>query len=322
VIVRNFEYLLALHKERHFARAAAACRVSQPTLSAGIKQLEEDMDVRIVKRGQRFEGFTTEGERVLAWAQQMLEDCNRLKQELHELRDQGMQGVFRLGMLPATSALASILSIAFAEQYPAIQLSIQTATHTELLHALRQSELDIALTYVDDAPGDGLDAFALYRERLFLFTASPAPTGPRIAWDDVTALPLSLLRSSVPLPAEHRLQRAPRLLLTDSAAVLAAQVASGRWSTVLPQSLASTLTPTPNLRAIPIETPPAASPVQAPVHANVGFVTIKANPLPPAVHALMEMAHSPDLVDAIRAMLASHRPYLLRTSRKTVTAIA
>ena len=322
MIVRNFEYLLALHKERHFARAAAACHVSQPTLSAGIKQLEEDMDVRIVKRGQRFEGFTTEGERVLAWAQQMLEDCNRLKQELHDLRDQGMQGAFRLGMLPATSALASILSIAFAEQFPAIQLSIQTATAPELLHALRQGELDIALTYVDDAPGDGLDAYALYRERLFLFTTSPSPTGPRIAWDDVTALPLSLLRSSVPLPAEHQLQRAPRLLLTDSPAVLAAQVASGRWSTVLPQSLASTLTHSPNLRAIPIETSPAESPVQAPVQANVGFVTIKANPLPPAVHALMEMAHSPTLVDAIRSMLASHKPYLLRTTRKTVTAIA
>jgi len=50
MIVRNFEYLLALNQERHFARAAAACRVSQPTLSAGIKQLEEDMDARIVRR--------------------------------------------------------------------------------------------------------------------------------------------------------------------------------------------------------------------------------------------------------------------------------
>jgi DNA-binding transcriptional LysR family regulator len=318
MIVRNFEYLLALNQERHFARAAAACHVSQPTLSAGIKQLEEDMDVRIVKRGQRFEGFTTEGERVLAWAQQMQEDCNRLKQELHDLRDQGMQGAFRLGMLPATSALASVLSIAFAEQFPALQLSLQTATAPELLHALRQNELDVALTYVDDAPGDSLDAFSLYRERLFLFSTSPSPTGPRIAWDDVTALPLSLLRSSVPPPAEQQLQRAPRLLLTDSPSVLAAQIASGRWSTVLPQSLASTLTPAPNLRAIPIETSPAASPVQA----NVGFITIKANPLPPAVHALMEMAHSPTLVDAIRAMLASHKPYLLRTPRKTVTAIA
>ena len=55
MIIRNFEYLLALSKERHFARAANACRVSQPTLSAGIKQLEEDMDVLIVKRGRRFE---------------------------------------------------------------------------------------------------------------------------------------------------------------------------------------------------------------------------------------------------------------------------
>lgn len=101
MIIRNFEYLLALNKERHFARAAAACRVSQPTLSAGIKQLEEDMDVLIVRRGRRFDGFTLEGERVLAWAQQMLEDCLRLRHELQGFRDHGMEGPFRLGMLPS-----------------------------------------------------------------------------------------------------------------------------------------------------------------------------------------------------------------------------
>jgi DNA-binding transcriptional LysR family regulator len=312
LIIRNFEYLLALNKEKHFARAAAACRVSQPTLSAGIKQLEEDMDVLIVKRGQRFEGFTREGERVLAWAQQMMDDCSRLKQELHELRDTGMQGPFRLGMLPATSALASLLSVTFAERFPALQISMETADPEHLLKRLRQGEMDIALMHLDQPAGEGLDAYALYRERLFLFTTAATGNGRRISWADVTALPLCLLRSAMPRAAEVQLEKVAKVIHTDSPAVLAAHVASGRWSTVLPQSLAGTLPQTTSLHAIAI-----AKPAE---QINVGFVTAKSDPLPAAVHALMEMAHAPELVAAIRTMLAAHEAYVPPTSRKLAAA--
>ena len=74
VIVRYLEYLAVLAKERHFARAAAVCNVTQPALSAGIKQLEESLGVLIVERRQRFAGLTPEGERVLGWAQRVLAD--------------------------------------------------------------------------------------------------------------------------------------------------------------------------------------------------------------------------------------------------------
>jgi DNA-binding transcriptional LysR family regulator len=313
LIIRNFEYLLALNKARHFARAAAACRVSQPTLSAGIKQLEEDMDVLIVKRGQRFEGFTPEGERVLAWAQQMMEDCLRLKHELHGLRDHGMQGPFRLGMLAATSALASVLSVAFAEKFPALRISIETGDATHLLQALRQGEVDVALTYLDDGVSEGLDAYALYRERMFLFTRATTGENRRVAWTDVTSLPLCLLRSAAPRAAETQLEKATKVTYTDSASVLAAHVGTGRWSTVLPQSLAMMLTKTPDLRAVAVAAPGG--------QANVGFVTLKSDPLPAAVHALMEMAHTPELVAAIRAMLGAHEDYLpKRHDKSTATS--
>jgi DNA-binding transcriptional LysR family regulator len=301
LIIRNFEYLLSLNKERHFARAAAACRVSQPTLSAGIKQLEEDMDVLIVKRGRRFEGFTPEGERVLAWAQQMMEDCTRLKQELHGLRDHGMKGPFRLGMLPATSALASVLSVAFGEKFPELRISIVTGDEMHLLQAIRQGEVDVALTYLDDAVGESLDAYALYRERMFLFTGAAVGENRRVAWADVTSLPLCLMPSAVPRAAETQLENAAKVIYTDSGAVLAAHVGSGRWSTVLPQSLATMLTGPPTLRALAVATPGG--------QANVGFVTAKSDPLPAAVHALMEMAHTPELVTAIRAMLGAHEAF-------------
>ena len=82
MIVRYLEYLVALAKERHFARAAKACNVTQPTLSAGIKQLEESLGVLIVERRHRFAGLTAEGERVLGWAQRVLADYANLEQQL------------------------------------------------------------------------------------------------------------------------------------------------------------------------------------------------------------------------------------------------
>ena len=61
----KLEFLIALAREQHFGRAAEACGVTQPTLSAGIKQLEDTFVVLLVQRGSRFRGFTPEGERVL-----------------------------------------------------------------------------------------------------------------------------------------------------------------------------------------------------------------------------------------------------------------
>lgn len=310
MIIRNFEYLLSLNRERHFARAAAACHVSQPTLSAGIKQLEEDMDVLIVKRGRRFEGFTPEGERVLTWAQQMMEDCVRLKQELHGLRDHGVHGLFRLGMLPGTSAVASVLSVAFAERFPKLQISIETGDAKHLQQALRQGELEVILTYFDEPLGEGFDSFALYSERLFLFTPASADDSRRLSWDSLRSFPLCLLRSVVPHATESQLEQVTRIIHTDSAAVLAAHIETGRWSTVLPQSLAKTLPRMPSLRAVAVSAP----------EVNVGFVLVRSAPLPAAAHALMEMAHTPELVRSIRAVLAAHKDYLPKSTGKSRTA--
>jgi DNA-binding transcriptional LysR family regulator len=66
-MIDKLEYLIALAREQHFGRAAKACGVTQPTSSAGIKQLEDMLGVLLVQRGSRFHSFTFEGERVLEW---------------------------------------------------------------------------------------------------------------------------------------------------------------------------------------------------------------------------------------------------------------
>ena len=103
----------ALARERHFVRAASACNVTQPTLSPGIKQLEESMNILIVERRQRFVGFTPEGERVLAWAQRVLADYGGLIQELSELRD-GLAGQIQIGAIPVSLPSLALLTEPFS----------------------------------------------------------------------------------------------------------------------------------------------------------------------------------------------------------------
>lgn len=70
--MRLLEYFVALAREGHFARAAAACNVTQPTLSAGIVALEEQLGKRLVERDRRYIGLTEEGRAALPWAQQAI----------------------------------------------------------------------------------------------------------------------------------------------------------------------------------------------------------------------------------------------------------
>ena len=56
MLFRQLEYFVALAQERHFARAASACYVSQPALSEAIRKLESELNVPLVRRGQKFEG--------------------------------------------------------------------------------------------------------------------------------------------------------------------------------------------------------------------------------------------------------------------------
>ena len=70
--LRDMQLLAALARHAHFARAADECGISQPAFSARIRNLEIDLGVPVVKRGNRFMGFTAEGEIALKWARRLL----------------------------------------------------------------------------------------------------------------------------------------------------------------------------------------------------------------------------------------------------------
>ncbi|RMW79276.1 LysR family transcriptional regulator [Serratia marcescens] len=301
MIVRNFEYLLALHREGHFGNAAKSCNLSQPTLSAGIKQLEEDMGVEIVRHGRRYDGLTSEGMRVLSWAQQMYDDCKGLERELSALR-RGIEGQFRLGILPGTAGVAPTLSIALAEKTPLLQQSVLVSGASSLLQAIRENNLDIALMHLEDIPGEDFDTHLLYRERIFLFHAARTQQPRSTTWDHVLNRQLCVLNSAVPEPIQDRLmQCTAQTIRTDSIDVLSAHVATGKYSAVLPQSLAGQLAHIPNLHAIAINGPMS--------HSNVGFVAGKNAFEAPSSRALLEMVHTPELAATLQSVISIHRRF-------------
>ena len=86
MLLRQLEYFVAVARERHFARAAESCYVSQPALSTSIARLERELSVTLINRRQNFEGLTPEGERLVVWAKRVLAEHDALKAEAAAMR--------------------------------------------------------------------------------------------------------------------------------------------------------------------------------------------------------------------------------------------
>ena len=112
MLIRQLEYFVALARERHFARAAQRVPRIQPALSEAIRKLEHELKVPLVRRGQKFEGLTPEGERLVHWARRILADCDALKQEVTALQT-GLVGELRLGVVPAAATTVALLTDPF-----------------------------------------------------------------------------------------------------------------------------------------------------------------------------------------------------------------
>ncbi|ALR23062.1 MULTISPECIES: LysR family transcriptional regulator [Alphaproteobacteria] len=301
MIVKNFGYLIALDQEGHFGRAAKSCNVSQPTLSAGIKQLEQDLGVEIVRHGRRYDGLTSEGETVLAWAKKIESNCEGLERDL-SAQKRGLEGQIRLGVLSATSIMASILSLALAERMPLLEQCICTAQTSSLTKALLTHEMDMALVYLEDISEEDFDTHLLYRERIVVFQASGDPLPRQVSWDHVAELPLCILDCALPKAARSRLgHRAAKSIRTNNVDVLAAHIASGRYATVLPQSLATYFARISDIRAVEV----AGEGADAAVGLAMPRNGVKSTP----TAALFEIVRAPETMASIEAALDLYRQF-------------
>jgi DNA-binding transcriptional LysR family regulator len=305
MIARKLAYLLALAKERHYGRAAAACRVSQPALSAGIHQLEIELGFPIVKRfGQRFTGFTHAGEVVLKWAQKSADDCARLQQELRDLPG-ASSGMLRIGTLNSASALVSNFTVPFEEKFPDVSLTILSQNAVELQQALDDFVIDVALTYIDPNPKKYLYAQSLYTEEYELLARKDSRFSGKecVSWDEIRGLPLCTLSPEMRVLDEEESgnvvedQRQVRHIVTNSVWVVIGHVRTGKWFSVLPRAVHAMIADAMAAGDDEIEAIPVARNSPAP---EVGIVVPFRDPPSALVEAFFKIATKPDVLQAFQ----------------------
>jgi DNA-binding transcriptional LysR family regulator len=288
-MIEKLEFIIALARERHFGHAAEACGVSQPTLSAGIKQLEDTFGVLLVQRGSRFQGFTPEGERVLDWARRIVGDTRAMHQEIDALK-RGLAGHIRIAAIPTALAMAVMLTTPYRAKHPNVSFTIWSRNSIEVLGQLENLEVDAGLTYLDNEPLGRVQTVPLYSEQYRLLISSDSPLGNResVTWAEVGRIPLCLLTPDMQnrriiegLLRNAGADVAPTLE-SDSIIVLFTHVRTGRWASVMPAKLASALGLTDTVRAIPI--------VEPEVSHSIGLVVPERNPLTPLINALVSEA--------------------------------
>ncbi|WP_130835093.1 LysR family transcriptional regulator [[Erwinia] mediterraneensis] len=148
--IKQLIYLCNLERERHFGRAAEASFVSQPTLSMRLKNLEGELGLSLINRSNNFAGFTPEGERVLAWAREIVSVYQGLKLEVESLKH-GVNGTLRLGVMPQCSVSLPGLLKAVALRYPQLDYRISVLSADQLLEALNSHTVDVGIGFFEMA---------------------------------------------------------------------------------------------------------------------------------------------------------------------------
>ena len=288
-MIDKLEFILALARERHFGRAAEACGVTQPTLSAGVKHLEEQMGVLLVNRGSRFQSFTPEGQRVLEWARRIVGDSRTMREEIKSLRH-GLSGRLRLAAIPTALAMVAALTTPYREKHPNVQFTIYSRNSIEVLDLLDNLEIDAGITYLENEPLGRVSNVPLYREHYRLLTSADAPLGNRdsVSWAEVAQVPLCLLtpdmqnRRIIDRLLKSAGGESRPTLESDSMILLYSHVRTGRWASVMPAKIADTLGLTDTIRAIPITKPEAVQ--------TIGLVVPAREPMTPITAALIAEA--------------------------------
>ena len=288
-MIDKLEFFIALAREEHFGRAAEECGVTQPTLSAGIKQLEDTLGVMLVQRGSRFQGLTPEGQRVLEWARRIVGDTRTMREEMKAAR-RGLAGHVRIAAIPTALAMTPRLTTPFRAKHPSVTFSILSRTSIEVLTLLQNLEIDVGITYLENEPLGRVASVPLYSERYQLITAAGNPYSERksVTWHEVASLPLCLLTPDMQnrrIINRHleEVGVVPRPTLeSNSMIVLFSHIRTGKWSSIMPLNLAETFGFVEPIRAIPIVEPDASH--------IVGLVAAHREPHTPLVSALLHEA--------------------------------
>jgi LysR family hydrogen peroxide-inducible transcriptional activator len=176
--LKDLRYLVAVADERHFGRAAARCFVSQPTLSAQLKKLEQALGVQLIERAPHNVTVTAAGEEIVARARRILEASDEVVALAHSHRDP-LAGRLRVGLLPTIGPyLLPQLAPVIRKRLPRLQLRLYEYRTAPMLERLHAGELDVGILALPVELA-GLEARELYREAFLIALPERHPLAAR-----------------------------------------------------------------------------------------------------------------------------------------------
>ncbi|MBV0892085.1 LysR family transcriptional regulator [Paracoccus sp. Z118] len=258
-MLHKLEMLIAVAKEQHFGRAATSLGITQPTLSTGIRQLEEQLGVQLVFRSSRYGGLTPEGQSALVWARRIVSDARQLKEEM-QVKRRGFAGELRVAVIPTALTWAARLTTRFGELHPNVRFTILSRTSIEILAMIDNLDVDAGISYLDNEPTGRVITEPLYEERYCLICAPAAPFAGResAGWEDLEGEMLALLtpdmqnRRIIDKSLNAAGVSARIVLESDSPLALVANVMAGNCLTILPEDIARFLATGTDLSVVPL----------------------------------------------------------------------
>jgi DNA-binding transcriptional LysR family regulator len=293
MLIRHLSFFVTLAQEKHFARAAEVCNVAQPTLSAAIRKLEDDLNTTLILRSHKYIGLTPEGEKALVWGRQILTDFDSLRKDLTGAR-KGLTGLLRLGVIPAAMPSVSFLTDAFCEHHPSATVEIKSMTSRAIQHGLDAFEIDGGLTYLDNEPLEHVRKLPLYRER-YVFVCRPDhpfAQRPVVTWADAVTQPLCLLSEDMQnrrilngIAASVGLSIRPAIV-SNSFLGVCAHLRGGRWCSIVPHTFFYVFGGKQDLVSIALSEPEQSQ--------SIGLVLSDRSPRSPMVGALLQAIETAD----------------------------
>lgn len=198
--IQQLTYFVAVSRERHFTRAAERCGVAQPTLSKGIRALENSLGTPLLVRNRGQVELTSAGEALLPQAERLLLDAEAAQRVVQEVT--GLQrGRLRLGATPSLCyGLLPTGLAAFHLAHPGIEIEVHEAGSAFLTDDLEHGRLDVALLIVPHkGPLANLESRPLLSERLVLASPAGSPFGDTMTVRDLQDVPLVMFREGYDL---------------------------------------------------------------------------------------------------------------------------
>lgn len=271
--LQQLEYIVAVEQHRHFANAAAACFVTQPTLSMMIQKLEEELEIKIFDRSRQPVVPTPAGELVIIQARKILLEVERTRDILRQQK-QTLSGVLRVGIIPTLAPyLVHRFITRFLEKYPDVELSISEEVTSLIVKQLKNDKLDVGILVgpLNDA---SIREVPLFYEPLLVYSSHTYEKAYLLP-EDIDPQELLLLeeghclRSQILNLCELRRQSISRLnYQTGSLETLIRLVGTGNGVTILPALAVEAMSVEQKQHVLPFLQPSPVREVSLAMHRN------------------------------------------------------